>query len=439
MSDQDPTPISHPVQRAPKRELFAWAMYDFANSSYTTVVLTTLYNAYFVSMVATSADSTFGRGSATLFWTLAIAISNGLILVSGPILGAMADHYAWKKRFLTLTTAGCVLFTAGLAMTGPGDLWLAFTLLILSNLMFSSGEIFIAAFLPEISPQQDMGRISGYGWSLGYFGGMLVLLLCLGYVEWARQQGHTADQFIPVTMLITASCFALAALPTLLILQERSIRKQGAHYIRHAWQRLAQTLAQARHRPDLFRFMLSLTIYSSGVYTVVVLAGVYAKEVMQFDERQTIIMILIVNVTAAIGAFVFGHIQDRLGSVRTLAVTLLLWVLAIVLVITGTGSTVFWIAANLIGLAMGSCQSAGRALIGLFTPAGRSAEYFGLWGLAVKLSAIIGPLSYGFISYMTAGNHRYAILGTLVFFVAGFLLLLTVNEKRGREIARHDY
>jgi UMF1 family MFS transporter len=324
-------------------------------------------------------------------------------------------------------------------MTGPGDLWLAFTLLILSNLMFSSGEIFIAAFLPEISPQQDMGRISGYGWSLGYFGGMLVLLLCLGYVEWARQQGHTADQFIPVTMLITASCFALAALPTLLILQERSIRKQGAHYIRHAWQRLAQTLAQARHRPDLFRFMLSLTIYSSGVYTVVVLAGVYAKEVMQFDERQTIIMILIVNVTAAIGAFVFGHIQDRLGSVRTLAVTLLLWVLAIVLVITGTGSTVFWIAANLIGLAMGSCQSAGRALIGLFTPAGRSAEYFGLWGLAVKLSAIIGPLSYGFISYMTAGNHRYAILGTLVFFVAGFLLLLTVNEKRGREIARHDY
>jgi MFS transporter, UMF1 family len=144
---------------APRRELFAWAMYDFANSGYTTVVLTTIFNAYFVGVVVGTAVG-FPEGTGTLLWTVAVSIPNALVLVSAPVLGAIADHYAAKKRFLLVTTIGCILGTALLALTGPGDVGLAMTLVVLSNLTFATGENLIAAFLPEISDQGAMGRVS---------------------------------------------------------------------------------------------------------------------------------------------------------------------------------------------------------------------------------------------------------------------------------------
>ncbi|MFQ5761150.1 MAG: MFS transporter, partial [Acidiferrobacterales bacterium] len=203
-----------PVSRvAPSRQIFAWAMFDFANSGYTTVVLTAVFNAYFVGVVAANANASTG-GSGTLYWTIAIAIANALVLVSAPVLGAIADHRANKKRFLALTTTGCVVFTALLATIGPGDVWLAMVFVIVASFMFATGENLIAAFLPEIAPQADMGRISGYGWSLGYLGGLLVLGACLAYVSWAQAHGHSAAQYVPITMLITASMFALAVMPT---------------------------------------------------------------------------------------------------------------------------------------------------------------------------------------------------------------------------------
>ncbi|GMR08913.1 MAG: MFS transporter [Gammaproteobacteria bacterium] len=416
-------------------------MYDFANSGYTTVVLTAIYNVYFISIIV-GADSDGSTGGATFLWTLAIALANLLVIFSAPLLGAIADHYARKKRFLIVTTFGCVLFTGLLALPGPGEIWLAFSLVVLSNLMFSSGENIIAAFLPEIAPKQDMGRISGYGWSIGYFGGLLVLLLSLAYITWAGEQGLTAQHYVPVTMIMVAVVFAAAAMPTMIWLKERSRSQTGpeqAHYLRTALHRLSGTIKHLPKLRDLYWFMLSLTVYSSGIYTVVVLAAVYASEVMGFDEKQTIMLLIVVNLTAAIGAFFFGYVQDRLGSIPTLVITLLLWCAAILLVYLSTSTVLFWVAANLIGIAMGSCQSAGRAMIGQLAPAGRSAEFFGLWGLAVKLAAIIGPLSYGLIAYLTSGNHRIAIASTLVFFIGGLLILLMVNEKRGRQAALECY
>jgi UMF1 family MFS transporter len=147
-------------------------------------------------------------------------------------------------------------------------------------------------------------------------------------------------------------------------------------------------------------------------------------------------MILVVNVTAAVGAFGFGLLQDRLGSVPTLALTLLVWIAALVLAYFVQTRAGFWVVANLVGVALGSSQSAGRALIGLFSPPGRSAEFFGLWGLAGKLAAVVGPLSYGLVAYLSHGNHRLALLTTTGFFIAGLLLLLTINERRGRAAAR---
>lgn len=412
-------------------------MFDFANSGYTTVVLTAIFNAYFVGIVAGNGPDR--DGTATLLWTLATSLTNALVLVSAPVIGAIADHGACKKRFLLASTLGCIAFTALLATVGPGDVVSGMLLLMASAFMFHTGEDLIAGFLPEIADEHDMGRVSGYGWSLGYLGGLLVLALCLAYVRLAQAHGEGADHYVPVTMLITATAFLLAALPTFLWLRERAVPHplpslQAA--LRIGFERVRQTLTHVRYYRDLFRFLVALSIYYCGIYTVIVLAAVYAQQVMGFDTGETILMILVVNVTAAAGAFGFGVVQDRFGSVLTLASTLLVWIAALVLAFFIETRTGFWVVANLIGIALGSSQSAGRALIGLFSPRARSAEFFGLWGLAGKLASIVGPLSYGAVAYWTSGNHRLALLTTTVFFIVGLLMLFSVNESRGRVAAR---
>jgi UMF1 family MFS transporter len=424
--------------KTPRREIFAWAMFDFANSGYTTVVLTAVFSAYFVDVVA-GGSRMDSSGTATLLWTLAMAVSNLLVVLSAPVLGALADYGARKKRYLAFTTIGCVVFTVLLGFTGPGDIWFGMGVVIISSFMFATGENLIAAFLPEIAHHDDMGRISGYGWSLGYIGGLVVLGLCLAYISWAEGRGHTASEFVPVTMWITAAAFALAAIPTFLWLRERATPQARFVKLRDIWigfLRVGETVKQVRRFRDLFRFLITLTIYYSGIITVVVLAAVYARQVMHFNMRDTVLMILVVNVTAAIGAYAFGVIQDRLGSARTLAMTLVVWIAALVLAYFAEDRATFWVVANLVGLALGSSQSAGRALVGQFTPAARSAEFFGLWGLAGKLAAIVGPMCYGLVTYLSHGNHRLGLLVTTVFFIVGLIGLATVNENRGRAAAQ---
>ena len=424
----------HPASR---REQLAWALYDFANSGYTTVVLTTIFSAYFVGVVA-GGPGGFPSGTATLLWTLAVGSANLCVLLTAPIVGAIADHRAAKKRFLLITTVGCATATALLALVGPGDVVLALVLVVISAIMFTSGENLISAFLPEIVPVRKMGRMSGYGWGLGYLGGLLTLGFCLAYITWAQQQGQAEHQFVPVTLLITAAVFALAATPTFVWLRERTTPSplaSGITYVRTGIQRMRQTLTEAARLPDLFRFLTALAVYQSGVATVVVLSAVYAREVMGFDSQALVILIMVVNVTAAVGALLFGHLQDRLGSVPTLVITLLIWSGAIILIAVADERTDIWLAGNMIGLAMGASQAVGRALIGQLTPVTRSAEFFGLWGMANRLAAIAGPLSYGLISYWSRGNHRLAILSTLLFFIAGLVLLLRVNEQRGKAAA----
>ena len=408
-------------------------MYDFANSGYTTVVITAVFNAYFVAVVAGNAPW------ATFAWTAALAVSYALIMITAPVVGAYADVHAAKKRLLLFTTVGCVVFTAGLALVGRGELALGIALVILSNFFFGSGENLIAAFLPEIARGEAMGKVSGWGWSLGYCGGLVALGLCIVYVTYAQAQGATADEFVPVTMLITAALFAIASLPTFIFLRERAQPVVGASgVVKSAFGRLNETLGHARRHADLWRFLVCVVFYQAGIQTVVALAAVYAQEVMKFTTRDTLFLILVVNITAAVGAFAFGHVQDRLGHVMTLVITLIGWLVAVVLAWTAESAMMFWIVANLVGVCMGSSQSAGRALVGYLSPPARTAEFFGLWGLAVKLSAILGPVTYGVVTWVTHGDHRFAMLVTGAFFVVGMAILAGLDVARGRRAALED-
>lgn len=418
------TPGTRPV------EVWAWAMYDFANSSYTTVVITAVFNAYFVNVVVA------GEDWGTLAWTTSLAVSYAAIMLTAPLLGAFADAYAAKKRVLLATTVGCVLFTAGFAFVGPGELVTGVVLIVLSNFCFGSGENVIAAFLPELATESGMGKISGWGWSLGYLGGLVSLATCLVYLHLAEQRGIPANDAVPATMWITAAIFALASLPTFLVLRERAVPSRTVSGLYAAtWGRLLPTLRNARRYRDLWRFLTCIVFYQAGIQAVVSLAAIYAQVAMGFNTEQTLLLLLVTNVTAAIGAFAFGQMQDRLGHVRTLSITLIGWCAVVVIAWLAEGPGLFWIAANLVGLCLGSSQSAARALVGYLSPVRHSAEFFGLWGLAVKLSSILGPMSYGLMTWASRGDHRLAMLLTGSFFLIGLVLIQGVDAKRGRAAA----
>jgi UMF1 family MFS transporter len=409
------------------REVWAWSMYDFANSGYTTVVITAVFNAYFVAAVAGKAEW------ATFAWTAALSLSYLAIVLSAPLVGAWADAHAAKKRLLLAATAGCVLFTAALWYATPGSVVLALVLVMLSNFFFGTGENLIAAFLPELAQSRAMGRVSGWGWGFGYFGGIVALGLCLAYITWAQAQGQKAGDFIPVTMLITAALFALASLPTFLFLRERAQPQPRA--AAGAWARVLQTIHRARRYLDLRRFLVCILFYQAGIMAVIALAAIYAQEAMKFTTQQTITLILVVNFTAAAGAFGFGYLQDAIGHVRAMALVLAGWIVMIALAYLAESAAAFWVAANLAGLCMGSSQAAGRAIVGYLSPPARVAEFFGLWGLAVKAASIFGPLTYGAVTWIFAGNHRLGILAVGAYFVVGLALLGGIDVERGRRAA----
>jgi UMF1 family MFS transporter len=411
------------------REVWGWAMYDFANSGYTTVVITAIFNAYFVGVVAG------GKPWATFAWTAALAVSYLLIIITAPALGAWMDARAAKKRVLLMTTIGCVLFTAALASVGPGDLWLGVVLIVLSNFFYGSGENVAAAFLPGLAEGDAMGRVSGWGWSLGYIGGLISLGACLAYVSYAKLHGADAAHFVPGTMVITALIFAASSVPTFLFLKERAVPVVGSAGVVAAFARLAQTARQARRHTDLWRFLICIVCYQAGIQAVIALAAIYAEQAMGFKTEQTIVLILVVNIAAAAGAFIFGHVQDRVGHFRAILWTLIGWIVTVLLAWSASGPVRFWIAANIAGLCVGSSQSAGRALVGYLSPPSREGEFFGLWGVAVKLSSILGPVTYGAVTWVTHGDQRTAILVTGLYFVIGIAILAGIDVERGRSAA----
>jgi MFS transporter, UMF1 family len=411
-----------------KREVFAWAMYDFANSGYTTVVLTAVFNAYFVSVIAAKAEW------ATFAWTATLAISYIAVMIAGPIVGAYADAHAAKKRVLFIATMGCVASTAALYFAGPGTLVWAMVCIIASNFCYAIGENITAAFLPELARPEALGKVSGWGWSWGYVGGLVALGACLAWIATAESRGQTTSQAVPMTAIITAAIYLLGACVTFAWLKERAKPSRSAELAPHTFARLMTTAREAGKFRDLAYVFLCGTCYQAGVATVITLAAIYAQEVMGFTTTDTLVLVLVVNVTACVGALAFGYVQDAIGKKRALAITLLGWLLMVAFTWIATTPPLFWVAANLAGICMGSSQSAGRALVAYFSPADRAAEFFGLWGVATRLSAVLGPLTYGAVSWASGGNHRMAMLITGVFFIAALMVLVKVDEKRGRAV-----
>ncbi len=409
-----------------RREIVAWAFYDFANSGYTTVVLTAMFNAYFVSAVAGNA------AWATFAWTLTLSVSYAITMLLGPWVGAWADAHAAKKNALAVVTTLCVIATALLATVKPGGLALACVLIIVSNVCFSLGENLAAGFLPELATGEKIAKVSAFGWSVGYVGGLIALGISLAIVQHYRAVDAPAAVFVGVSMLMIALLYALAAIPLFVFVRERAQPTGLAPSFAHVLGQLRSSLVSVRAFPELQRFMFTALFYQAGVSVVITLAAVYAEAALGFKTEDTIKMLIVVNVTAAIGAAVFGWAQDRFGHRQVLTAVLIVWVVAIAVLALKTDRFGFWIAANLAGLGLGACQSGGRALVGYLAPTSKRAEFYGVWGFYTRASAILGPMTYGIIAWATAGNHRLAMLLTGGFFVVALVLLQRVDVPAGR-------
>jgi UMF1 family MFS transporter len=341
---------------------------------------------------------------------------------------------------LMWVTAGCVISTAALALVGPGQVALGLCILVVSNTFFSYGESLTASFLPELAKPEAMGRVSGWGWSLGYIGGMLTLGICLVYVLAAQARGETGGQFVPVTMLITAAVYGGAAWVTFALLREHSPARPEVpiRSVTQNLRRLRQTLREALPYRDFTWLLACAVAYQGGVAVAITLAAIYAEQVIGFEPQETMVLIFVLNIAAFVGALLFGHLQDRLGHKLALSLTLLGWVATCFIAALSTDKATFWWAAGIAGFCMGSSQSAGRAMAGLMVPPHRLGEFFGLWTFAIRLASILGPLTYGLITWLSDGNQRLAIGSTSLLFVLGLVLLMPVNVERGRLAAQSN-
>ncbi|WP_104205179.1 MFS transporter [Billgrantia saliphila] len=431
-------------QRASKKEILGWAMFDFANQAYTLLIITVVFGELFTTVIVGDRDD--GYRLANLLWSVALATSYLLVVVTGPLCGAIMDYRAAKKRFLFVSYVVTVVATALLYFVAPGYIMLGLLLLVVSNYAYSMGESFIAAFLPDLGPPEDLGKISGFGWALGYVGG-----LCAAGFTLVALGEATAENFERIRWVgpFAAAFFLVTAIPTFLWVKERGTPQPHAMTYRQiAWQRVATTLHELRRFRDLGIFLVSLLFSMAGVYIIIAFAFIYGAQVIGWDESVRNVMFIIVQITAAAGALGFGFLQDRIGTKFTYQLTLLLWVAAVVAIWATPEVTAFlngafglgWEAQHLFlvvgclaGLSLGSSQSASRALVGLFSPTRKAAEFFGFWGLANKLAGVIGIIGLGLLQSVV--GLQGSILLCVGLFVVAILICLAVDQARGQQAA----
>lgn len=407
-------------------------MYDVADSAFTTVIVTAFYAPFFSKAIVGDPVR------ATAYWGRALSITEVFVALLAPILGAIADFSGSRKKFLAVCAAIIVVFSAALWFAGPGSAMLALTLFIIANIGFSGGGVFIDSFLPGISDESNAGRISGIKWALGYLSGLVITIICSFFaagIDNPTPELVERGRLIPV---VVAIYYAIAVIPTFLFLRDRStpqLLPPGESYLTVGFRQLKRTLSRIKHYREIVKLLIAFLIYNDGVVTVIGFATIYAVEVIGFTSTDIRNMFVALNVVAALGAFGFGRVADRIGQKRTIYISLSVWITAVFMAYVSTGKTTFWIAATLIGIGMGSCQSVTRSLFALFTPRENAAEFSGFLGVAGKALAFAGPLVFGELTRIT-GSQRPAVLAIALFFVAGMIALWFVDEKAGKEAAK---
>lgn len=397
------------------RNIFGWMMYDFANSAFTTIIVTVVYSVYFINSVVGGAP-----GYGEMLWGRAIGISMTLVALTAPVLGAVADYSRSKKKLLFVNCYITVLFTALLFYVHPGSVFIGMLFFIIANFGFNSANVFYDAFLPEICSQEDIGKVSGFGWALGYVGGLLSLVAALVLVK----------QNVRLVFPAVALHLFAFSLFTLFWLKEFKRPSKRSNYLRVAYQRIAFSVKNIAKQPQLLRYIISYFIYNDGITTVIVFASIYGIERFGMKTPDMIVYFILAQITSILGAGFFGWLTDRTNVKLSLSISLLIWIFVVIWAFFCKSAFEYYFVGLLAGLAIGSSQSNSRTMLSLLTPKNRQAEFFGFYTLTGRLSSIIGPILYGWIAHKT-GDIRFSILSLMLFFILGWLLLQLVKLNEG--------
>ena len=414
----------------------AWCTYDWANSAFTTLVVTFIYSTYFVQAFADDPDT------GTAFWSRGIVVSSILIAVLSPVLGAAADRGGARRKFLIISTLVCVAATAVLAFITPDQsnaVLKALTVFVIANVAFEVGMVFYNAFLPAIASPARIGRVSGYGWGLGYAGGLVCLVVAL--LVFVGLPGSdpllalsTEDAFnVRATNLLVAGWFLVFSFPIFLWVRD-SATGTNAVSIGQAFADLKVTAQKIREYRQIVRFLLARLVYNDGLVTVFAFAGIYASGTFDFTQSDIIVFGIVINVAAGLGAWVFGIMDDRRGGKSTIMVSLVGLSVATLIAVLAPGRAWLWVGGIGIGIFAGPNQSASRSLMGRFVPERHQSEFFGFYAFSGKATAFLGPLLLGILT--DAYGLRVGVSVVILFFIAGGVLLWTIDEKKGIEAAQ---
>ena len=396
-----------------KKKIFIWSLFDFANTSFSIVVVTFLYAVYFKKVVAQ------GQPIGDLYWSFGTSIAMIITAIISPVLGAIADYSAGKKRFLLFFTLLCIAGTASLFFVGSGNVFWGVVIFILANVGFEAGLVFYDSFLPEITQPKNYGRVSGYGFAMGYLGSLATLAIIYPLI-----QAEMIKESFPVAALF----FLIFSLPLFIYLKDNR-KKVVEHesYFKIGVTRVWGTLSHLKNYKNLATFLLAYFFYIEGVNTIIFFSGNYASTTLGFSESELLIFFLTVQTTAIAGSVLLGIVADSIGQQKTIIITLFMWLITVVIAFLVQDKNGFYIVGLIAGAAMGSSQSTSRSLMSKLTPVEKKTEFFGFYSLFGKSSAVIGPLVFGLVSYIS-GDQRLAIISIGFFFLIGLLILLKVED-----------
>jgi UMF1 family MFS transporter len=427
----------YPDVRSRRRAVTAWCLYDFANSSYTTLIVTVVFSVYFREVVVAADDNTGDQ-----LWGFANFLAMLSVALASPVLGAIADEAGRKKTLLVLTTLQTIVATALLYFTSPGRVVMAIALYVVATAGFEAGYVFYNAYLPEVSTPRTIGRISGWGWGIGFVGGLAALLVCLPWI--ASELRDAQGAILPaaahdrrISFVIVAAFYLVFALPAFLWLRESraSASRSPSARVTAGFRRVADTLRRLRRYREVGKFIVASLFFNDAITTVIVFSATYATVTFGFGSRELFVLFVVMNVVAFPATVLAGYVADSLGARRTLILTLLLWIGVVVLAVLAQGKPLFWVMALGAAAGMGATQAVGRSFMAEISPREREAEFFGFYVTSGKFASIAGPLIFGSISAWT-GSQRLAVLSLLPLFGLGLALMLSIDERAARAAAR---
>jgi UMF1 family MFS transporter len=406
----------HPaaVPAASRRTIVAWTLYDFANSAFVAVIPATVYSQYYALVVVGNE-----RGLGDFWWGLAATTSMAIVALSSPPLGAIADHGAVRKRFMFVLTYVSVAATALMATVEKGDVVWGWLLAVVGTVGFEGAIVYYNAYLPALAPPARQGRLSAWGFAVGYLGSAVALGAALPFALGRNYAG---------TFLVTAALFGLFAIPAFLSLPpDRPAPLRLGAMVRVGFVQTQATLRRILGRPDLRRFLLAYLFFEDGINTVVFFSSVFAGHTLGFTTPEVIQLYFVVQLAALAGAWAWGRPTDVKGPKFVVMVTLVQWCLVVLAAYFVETKLQFFLVAVVAGTALGAVQAASRTFMATLIPPGQEAELFGFYALCGKTAAIFGPMIFGLASWLTGGNQRVAIVAVGLMFVIGLAVLAGVK------------